>query len=267
MEPKREPSSRALTALLLGLPLLIWVFSKLSTPSDNFGEFIRSQDTPKAERHGSQPRSARELIVHPPTDSHKSDNGGGQKRAWWEKAAVCIAFGLLVLNFFQMRATQNAADAAKRSADSGIASNRAWVVPDSPPQHKRVIEEANLEWHNAGKTPAIGVFSWKEYFSGKFPGRMNTCTESESVAEKQPLDSRQYQAFVSEGGRYEIGLDHAPDWVGQQPIFIHGCIWYTDISSNTEKSSEFFYVAFQNKYGFPSSEGISIFFDRPFIYK
>lgn len=155
---------------------------------------------------------------------------------------------------------------SKRSADSEVAANRAWIVPDFPPQHKRVIEEANLEWHNAGKTPAIAVSSWKEYFTGEIPKTTRNCSEMERVARAQPQVSRQYQAFVSEGGRYEIGLDQAPPWTGQQPIYIHGCIWFTDISSNTEKSSEFFYIAFQNKFGTPSSDDISLFFDRPFTY-
>jgi hypothetical protein len=172
-----------------------------------------------------------------------------------------------VVTVFIFCETKRSADATTRAANSEVAANRAWIVPDFPPQHKRVIEEANLEWHNAGKTPAISVFSWKEYFPGEFPKRMNSCAEAESAVKKQPLDSLQYQGFIAEGGRYEIGLDHAPAWVGQQPIFIHGCIWYTDISSNTEKSSEFFYVAFQNKFGLPNSEGVSLFFDRPFTYK
>jgi hypothetical protein len=164
----------------------------------------------------------------------------------------------------QMRAQSQA---MHESAGSEIATNRAWIVPDFPPQHKRTIQEANLDWHNAGKTPAISVFSWKEYFTGGFPHQMRTCAMVASVVKKQPTDLRQYQPFVSEGGRYTIGLDRAPSSFGQQPISIHGCIWYTDISSNTEKSSEFFYLAFQNENARPSSEGISVFFARPFVYK
>jgi hypothetical protein len=175
--------------------------------------------------------------------------------------------GLLIANWFQGCQTKHAAEAAKESADSAVAANRAWIVADFPPQHKRVIEEANLEWHNVGKTPAIGVSNWKEYFYGDLPAQMKSCVEAKTQAEKRPMEFRQYQAFVGENGRYEIGLDHAPPWLGQQPISIHGCIWYTDISSRTEKSSEFFYLAVQNKYGLPVSEGISLSFDRPFKYK
>ena len=165
-------------------------------------------------------------------------------------------------------ANKKAADATNRAANSEVAANRAWIVPDFPPQDKKAISEVNLEWHNAGKTPAISVFSWKEYFTGEFPKRMKTCSENESSIKQQTNDSGQYQAFVAQGERYQIGLDHAPAWVGQQPIFIHGCIWYTDISSNTEKSSEFFYVVFNGKAIWPpnSPVGISVFFDRPFIY-
>ena len=155
----------------------------------------------------------------------------------------------------------------QRSANSIVSANRAWIVPDFPPQNKTTIEEANLDWHNAGKTPAISVFGWKEYFTGNFPRQMRTCSEMASLVRKQAFGSKQYQSFVAEGGRYTVGLDHAPGWSGQQPLNIHGCIWYTDISSNTEKSSEFFYLAFQNKNSFPRSEGISVFFAGPFSFK
>lgn len=159
------------------------------------------------------------------------------------------------------------ATAAQASANAVVSANRSWIVPDFPPQHKPSIEAANLEWHNAGKTPAIAVSSWKEYFLGTMPQHLRSCGDIERDVKRQPSDSRQYQAFVAEGGKYEVGLDHAPAWRGQQPIDIHGCIWYTDVSSNTEKSSEFFYTAIQNKLAFPSSEGISVFFDGHFIYK
>jgi vacuolar-type H+-ATPase subunit H len=164
----------------------------------------------------------------------------------------------------QMRAQSKA---LRESSNSEIATNRAWIIPDFPPQHKRTIEEVNLDWHNAGKTPAISVFSWKEYFTGEFPHQLRTCAMVVNAIKKQSPDRQQYQSFVPEGGKYTVGLDHAPAWFFQQPISIHGCIWYTDIVSNTEKSSEFFYLAFQNKDALPRSEGIGVFFARPFIYK
>jgi hypothetical protein len=168
-----------------------------------------------------------------------------------------------------LKEMQAQSQAMQESADSEVSTNRAWMVPDAPPHNKRTIEEANLEWHNAGKTPAIAVFSTTEYFIGEFPHQLRTCVEMERKLKKQPMDIWQYEGFIAESGRYETGLAHIPAWVGQQPISIHGCVWYTDIVSNTEKSTEFFLQAFQNKFAFPSSEGVSLFYlsDRPLIYK
>ena len=52
-----------------------------------------------------------------PVDASKPDDTRNRKTPWWEKAAVAIAFGLLIVNIYQMKATQKSADAAKSSAD------------------------------------------------------------------------------------------------------------------------------------------------------
>jgi hypothetical protein len=234
----------------------------------------RGQQSDVANTHQLFPNNPISVVCIPPplSETEKAKKKKNELREtikfWVEVVGVVLLFIYASFTILIWCANKKAADATTRAANSEVAANRAWIVPDFPPQHKRVIEDANLVWHNAGKTPAISVFSWKEYFSGEFPKRMNTCAEAENAVTKQPTDSRQYQAFIAQSERYEIGLDHAPAWVGQQPIFIHGCIWYTDISSNTEKSSEFFYVAFQNNLAVLNpSQGISLFFDRPFIYK
>jgi hypothetical protein len=157
----------------------------------------------------------------------------------------------------------------RRSADSVISANRAWIVPGTPPQNKRAIQEANLEWHNAGKTPAVAVFSTAEYFVAEFPLRLRTCAEIERALKALPLNTWQYQGFVAQDARYETGLANTPPWNGPAPLDIHGCVWYTDILSNTERTTEFFYTAFYNKFAFPASEGISVFYEqgRPLIYR
>jgi hypothetical protein len=167
----------------------------------------------------------------------------------------------------QMKAQSQA---MTESADSVVSANRPWIVPDRPPQNKRFIQEANLEWHNAGKTPAVAVFSTLEYSMSEFPHRLRTCSEMEKALKKRPLSTWQYQGFVAQDGRYEIGLSNVPAWEGQAPINIHGCVWYTDILSNTERTTEFFYVAFQNKFAFPApSEDVTLYYlaERPFVYK
>jgi hypothetical protein len=159
--------------------------------------------------------------------------------------------------------------AQQDAANSVLSANRPWIVPRPPPHNKRTIQEANLEWYNAGKTPAVGVFSTAEYFVAEFPRKLRSCLELEKDIKRQPLGTWQYAAFVAQDGRYETGLQNTPPWNGPAPLNIHGCVWYTDILSNTERTTEFFYVAFYNRFGLPPSEGITLFYlqDQPFIYK
>lgn len=151
-----------------------------------------------------------------------------------------------------------------------VSGNRPWIIPYFPPQHKRTIQESNVEWHNAGKSPAVGVFSTAEYFVGEFSKRLRSCREMEIALQKKPIGYWQYQEFVpQDGGRYETALAGTPDWKGPAPLNIHGCVWYRDVFSNTERTTEFFYVALQNKFMVPASEGVSLFYvsGRPFVYK
>lgn len=192
------------------------------------------------------------------------------RTAHWTMVFLLIYTGFtLIIVVSSIFATYHAG----RSADYQVAANRAWIVPEPPPQNKRVIQEANLEWHNVGKTPALAVFSGKEYFIGELPRHLRTCAEIEREVKRQPVSTWQYQAFVAEGGRYEIGLDNTPAWTGAAPLNIHGCIWYTDILSKMQRSTEFFYEAFQNKYiAYPPEargEGVTLYYlgDRPFVYE
>ncbi|HUZ93550.1 MAG TPA: hypothetical protein VMU57_01405 [Edaphobacter sp.] len=164
---------------------------------------------------------------------------------------------------------QRSADYARDAIKTSVEADRPWIVPDFPPHNKHTIQEANLEWHNGGNVPAVAVFSATEYFVPVFPHQLHTCTEMEIELKKKPISTWQYKGFVAQDERYEIALDNTPPWSGQAPIDIHGCVWYTDILSNTERTTEFFYTAIQNKFMFPESDGVSLFYlaDRPFVYK
>lgn len=158
----------------------------------------------------------------------------------------------------------------QRSVESVVATNRPWIVPGPPPQHKRVINEANLEWHNAGKTPAVSVFSSAEYFIGPFPHHLRSCPELEKELRKKPVTEWQYRGFVPQDGPYETGLANTPKWDGPAPLNIHGCVWYTDIVSNKERTTEFFYMAVNDNLTFPKSgDGITLYWlsDYPIIYR
>lgn len=132
------------------------------------------------------------------------------------------------------------------------------------------IQDAIFEFRNIGNTPATDIFVWREYFQdGVFPSQMPTCDEVEGGVKKTPTYTRQFKAFVAEGDKYEFSLSGVPEWKGTDPISIHGCIWYTDIASNSEKSVEFFYIAIQMKYSTSPSDTVFIGFptQKPFIYK
>jgi hypothetical protein len=159
--------------------------------------------------------------------------------------------------------------AAQETARIVISDNRPWIVPDPPPQHKNNLAEAILDWHNVGQSPAVDVFSYPEYFVGDIPKRVRTCRELERDLKRKRIDTWQYQSFVDKGARYQVGLSDYPGWNGQSPIGIHGCIWYRDVLSNAQRTTEFFYIAFQGEFGFPKSEGITLFYlaDHPIIYR
>lgn len=169
----------------------------------------------------------------------------------------------------QITAAQNGSKALQGQLNATIAGNRAWIVPDYPPKNKESIESANLEWHNAGKSPAVSVFSIHEFFIQYFPNEVRSCRQLKKTVKHPPYGSLQSQAFVGEGGRYEIGLDGAPPWPGAVPLNIHGCIWYTDVFSNTERYTEFFYVAYSGSSLIPKSEGVTLFYlqGKPFTYR
>jgi hypothetical protein len=275
LEPERESSSPSQSSLwplaLLGI-LFSWLAFSASK-GNQCSKPIHPQDT--ADHKCGSSRAKVDVVsqVPPPPSERNDTNRSKDPTPRWKKIAeIAVAvstLGLLIVNIFQSRATRDAADAAKNAADSAVAANRPWIVADSPPQHKRTIQEANLEWRNAGKTPAVAVFSMVEYFLAGFPRRLRTCSEMEIALKTQDRNTWQYQAFVAQDGRYETGLSNTPAWSGPAPLNIHGCVWYTDVLSNTERTSEFFYMALDGRFGFPASGGISLFYsqDRPLVYK
>jgi hypothetical protein len=260
-----------LFAYLGGLFLFSW-FSKTYSAKESINNTGRGDRDPSTRRLGpsSECETATPQKPQPPATNRPT---GGEQKPWykkgWKLATLLINFlTLLAVTWYACLASDQS-NSMRQSVESQISGSRAWIVPEAPPQKKPKIEEANLEWRNAGKTPAVSVFSMKEYFTGEFPLILRSCEAMEKELKKTSIDQWQYQGFVADGGRYEIGLDHAPAWVGQAPIAIHGCVWYTDVLSGKERSTEFFYQAFQNVYGFPKADGISVFYlsDRPFIYR
>lgn len=91
--------------------------SESSAPNKNSGESIHPQDSTTNENQNVSTNLS--LITNATPTPPNSDNANGGKRntPFWEKLAVLIALGLLIVNIFQMRATQKSADAAKSSVE------------------------------------------------------------------------------------------------------------------------------------------------------
>jgi hypothetical protein len=169
--------------LLLGLLGILsfvfgaWFFSKLHAPNDDSGESICREDTPKQKSDGSQSfsTSTGPFTIHSPTDPSRAEDSSGHKTPWWEKAAVFVALGLLVVNTFQMCATKKSADAATKAANTAQAqlemSERPWVslddfTVDSPLTFDNAGAHVTIRYEikNTGRSPAIRGFWQPDFF-------------------------------------------------------------------------------------------------------
>lgn len=115
---------------LLGTALVLLSLRK-SPVATNGGQPIHPQDSTGSKNPDISRQAT--LIANPaPTPPNPGNaNGDKHKTPLWEKLAVGIALGLLVVNFFQMRATQDAVRKASEgneiSRQSLTASQRPWV--------------------------------------------------------------------------------------------------------------------------------------------
>jgi hypothetical protein len=112
----------------------VWLFSRLHTASDDARETARPQGTPEPERQFSHAPPGGPLVIYPPIDTNKSDNGNKDKTPFWEKAAVLIALGLLVVNLFVALSANDSAEWIKHQTRDVYNQHRPliWVkVPTS----------------------------------------------------------------------------------------------------------------------------------------
>jgi hypothetical protein len=112
--------------------------------------------------------------VTPRNPDEEKPDGGKKRTPLWEKLAVLIALGLLVVNIFQMRSTQKAATAAEKATvaaveaknvarDALVRSQRPWVGREGA---SYVIYESrtdaisltfDFDVKNFGPSPALNV--------------------------------------------------------------------------------------------------------------
>jgi len=131
MESNKEPSLWPLA--ILGIVVSYLTFRR--TQNNQTTETTLPQVNAKVERYFT-PREPMVVPHIPPSPTDYSDtNGRKDGTPPWKKrleiAAAFIAFGLLIVNIFQMRATQKSADTADKTLKEMAFEKRAWIGPSS----------------------------------------------------------------------------------------------------------------------------------------
>ncbi len=178
MEPEREPlphSSLWPLAVLVGAVLFALLPSKRNQP----GESVHPKNSTDEKRNLNTGESAIGVTIPPSpplkgsSTASKNDIPPWKKRA--EIAAVLIALGLLIVDIFQMRATQRAVDKSREANELNrealYSVQRAFITTIKPtvePAEYVVVNgvprksplkliEITHHWENVGNTPAIGI--------------------------------------------------------------------------------------------------------------
>jgi hypothetical protein len=151
---------------------------------------------------------------------------------------------------------QKQSSAMRESADASIAANRAWMlpVPLSATQVEPGDRPINLHWLNAGKSPAVNIYATAEYEIGSPTVRTFKLSEGCAYLKRRlnGLKNTQWEKKMSllvPGDRFDLELANTPtEWTaapttGNNALVAHGCIWYTDVLSNRERTTEFCYEA------------------------
>lgn len=91
--------------------------SRSSAPNKNSSESVRPENSTTNENQNVPTNPSLSTNTAPTPPNFDNADGGKHGTPFWEKLAVLIALGLLIVNIFQMRATQKSANAAKSSAE------------------------------------------------------------------------------------------------------------------------------------------------------
>jgi hypothetical protein len=142
-----------------------WSSAKLGAPDEDVSKTVHPQDIPAPEPQRGEsgpPPLVINSIVNPPG----ADNNHKRDTPFWEKAAVVVALGLLIVNIFLLHVTNKAATAAKDSVDlardNAHMDQRAWVAVSDISSNFRQDENwtVNLFFKNTGRTPAKNFVIW-----------------------------------------------------------------------------------------------------------
>jgi hypothetical protein len=206
--------------------------------------------------NGTTPVMSTEEILQTLVYEYKTRDSQANRLQWY-------TFGVGVLTFlvvsayttvaaFQWRAMQRSnrinrdvAKATQDSANAAVAASRSWIVPSGKtrtwivkPGNRPEYWAFEIEWVNAGATPALNFESTAEYRLTDPPRFHAGCT----VLEQSKWKSITF--MILKGGTYTMPFqDLPPEWnvnrIGY--LYVHGCIWYTDVLTNVRRTTEFYY--------------------------
>jgi hypothetical protein len=135
--------------------------------------------------------------------------------------------------------TKQSVDAARESADAAVAASRAWIMPTGSlgkTWWAKSFLAVELDWTNVGKSPAVRIRATAEYRVDLMGGPFNAgCVTPKKTGWETS------EAVLLPSGEFRLTLQSLPrNWNGKAKILsIHGCIWYADVLTNQERTTEF----------------------------
>jgi hypothetical protein len=129
-----------------------------------------------------------------------------------------------------------------------------------------------FSWKNAGKPPAIDLKVGEEYLSSFSMRKLPGC----DVLKKSPAVAY----WVLQDGIFTDPLSDLPkSWMNPEIVTtsqsqvksatlnVHGCVWYTDITTNTERATEFCFEGVFIQAIKPKAEPARVFFIPCLIFE
>jgi hypothetical protein len=176
--------------------------------------------------------------------SQDRQNTTQDKIALWTRGAVIAAIIYATIAALQWCEMRKATVATEIAANAAVSASRAWMVPVG--ERKSNPATINFVWKNAGKSPAISVRATAEYATQEIrPAFVMGC---DALLKHHGWMTQ--QSILLENDPFEITLQNMPADYQKMPIpnspnvvWIHGCVWYTDVLTNRTRTTEFCYTS------------------------
>ncbi len=168
-------------------------------------------------------------------------------------AATVVALLTLIFLWKTLIITSHAADAAKESADAGVAAVRPWLVPvgitPPPPSEIRPGAGVEIDFKNVGKVPAIDPWINEEFVfwdvkTGAPPPRFSECPQTipfhyGAVAPEQTA------RFNPPAIRLSLTKEQTAALTAHDAgLLVHACVHYGTVLSEHEGVTEYCTIAY-----------------------